>query len=336
MPVGTAGTVKSLISADLEELGAEIMLSNTYHLFLRPGMDVIKKFGGLHKMMNWKKPLLTDSGGFQIFSLNSNRKLTQEGAHFASHLDGSKFMLSPEKAVEIQETIGSDIHMVLDECTPFPATEAEARKSLDLSMDWAARCRTSRTRSELKQFGIIQGGVYDHLRAESIDRLKDVGFDGYAIGGLAVGEPKEEMRRITDFCTNLMPADQPRYLMGVGTPRDLVESVALGIDMFDCVMPTRNGRNGSLFTSVGKISIKNARFQFDDAPIDPACACYTCRNYSRAYLRHLFIAKEISALRLLSIHNLAYYVDLMARVRHAIASQNLSALVSEIQSIYPT
>ncbi|MEY4630074.1 MAG: hypothetical protein RIQ81_194, partial [Pseudomonadota bacterium] len=277
MPVGTVGSVKTLVPEDLHATGAQIILGNTYHLFLRPGLEVIKHFGGLHKFINWNKPMLSDSGGFQIFSLGSLNKLTEEGAEFQSHLDGQRFKLTPELAVEIQETLGTDIHMVLDECTPYPATREQAQSSMERSMRWARRCRDAKSRTELAQFGIIQGGMYEDLRRRSIEALTEIGFEGYAIGGLSVGEPKEDMHRITEWCTPLMPADRPRYLMGVGTPLDLVDGVERGIDMFDCVMPTRNGRNGTLFTSQGKVNIKNLKHRLDDSPLDPACSCTTCK-----------------------------------------------------------
>ena len=301
MPVGTVGAVKSLTPEDLKAIGASIILGNTYHLYLRPGMEVIEAFGGLHKFIGWDRPILTDSGGFQIFSLGQLNKLDETGAHFQSHLDGSKIVLTPELAVKIQETIGSDIHMVLDECTPYPATRQQAETSMQRSMRWAARCRRAKTRPELCQFGIVQGGVYPDLRQASARALMDIGFEGYAIGGLSVGETKHEMADMTAAATEVLPKDQPRYLMGVGTPLDLIEGVNLGVDMFDCVMPTRNGRNGSLFTSQGRVNIKNQRYRFDESPLDPACGCYTCKTFSRAYLRHLFIAVSYTHLTLPTI-----------------------------------
>jgi queuine tRNA-ribosyltransferase len=334
MPVGTVGSVKTLTPADLEELGASIILGNTYHLFLRPGTEVLKSFGGLHNFITWPKPILTDSGGFQIFSLATLNKLAEDGAHFQSHLDGSKLLLTPELAVEIQEIIGSDIHMVLDECTPYPATLEQALHSMERSMRWAARCRKAKSRAELCQFGIVQGGVYPELRRRSCQALMDIGFEGYAIGGLSVGETKDEMTTTVDVCTAVLPQDQPRYLMGVGTPLDIVEAVARGIDMFDCVMPTRNGRNGSLFTSLGRVNIKNQKHRLDDSPLDPACACYTCRTFSRAYLRHLFIAGEITALRLFSLHNLTYYLHLMSDIRSSIENGTFTSLASHHRSLW--
>lgn len=336
MPVGTVGSVKTLTPQDLDQLGASIILGNTYHLFLRPGTEVLKSFGGLHNFIQWQKPILTDSGGFQIFSLATLSKLTEEGAHFQSHLDGSKLLLTPELAVAIQEIIGSDIHMVLDECTPYPATEAQALTSMQRSMRWAARCRAAKTRPELCQFGIVQGGVHPHLRRLSCQALIDIGFEGYAIGGLSVGETKDEMTATVDVCTDVLPPEQPRYLMGVGTPLDIIAAVARGIDMFDCVMPTRNGRNGSLFTSTGRINIKNQKYKFDAQPLDAACSCYTCRTFSRGYLRHLFIAGELTGLRLFSLHNLTYYLQLMSDIRSAIEQETFTNLYRHHQELWAT
>ena len=327
MPVGTVGSVKTLVPRDLLEIDAQIILGNTYHLYLRPGLEVIRHFGGLHKFIGWDKPMLTDSGGFQVFSLGKLNKLNEKGAIFQSHLDGSRFELTPELAVEIQETLGSDIHMVLDECTPFPATHEVAKNSMERSMRWAARCREAKSRDELCQFGIVQGGVYDDLRIQSCEALQEMGFDGYAIGGLSVGEPKEHMRSITAVSCKNLPEDKPRYLMGVGTPLDIVESVAMGVDMFDCVMPTRNGRNGMAFTSQGRMNLKNRKFRLEDAPLDPECSCYTCQNFSLGYLRHLYTAGEATAMRLISQHNLAYYLQLAKDLRQAIHNKTLSKLV---------
>jgi queuine tRNA-ribosyltransferase len=334
MPVGTVGSVKTLVPEDLHTAGAQIILGNTYHLFLRPGMEVIKHFGGLHKFIGWDKPMLSDSGGFQIFSLGALNKLTESGAEFQSHIDGQRFKLTPESAVEIQETLGTDIHMVLDECTPYPATPEQARASMERSMRWAKRCREAKSRSELAQFGIVQGGMHEDLRKASIEALTAIGFEGYAIGGLSVGEPKEDMHRITEACTPLMPADKPRYLMGVGTPLDLVEGVARGIDMFDCVMPTRNGRNGTLFTSLGKVNIKNLKHRLDENPLDPVCKCYTCTNFTRGYLRHLFISGEITGLRLLTLHNVTFYLDLMTEIRTAIEAGTFATVAAKYRAIY--
>ncbi|MCB9229899.1 MAG: tRNA guanosine(34) transglycosylase Tgt [Deltaproteobacteria bacterium] len=334
MPVGTAGSVKSLVPADLEQMNAQIILGNAYHLFLRPGLDVIRHFGGLHKFISWNRPMLSDSGGFQIFSLGRLNKLTEEGAAFSSHLDGQKFLLTPELSTEIQETLGTDIHMVLDECTPFPATFEQADASLERSLRWADRCRKARTRQELCQFGIIQGGVYPELRRKSVEGLVRIGFEGYAIGGLSVGEPKEAMREMTRVSCDLMPGDKPRYLMGVGTPLDLIESVACGVDMFDCVLPSRNGRNGTAFTSHGKVVIRNARHKFSDDPLDADCSCYTCQNFSRGYLRHLYGSGEISSLRLMTLHNLHYYLRLMDDIRAAIESSSFTDLLKHHQSLW--
>ncbi len=334
MPVGTVASVKTLTSADLDDVGASIILGNTYHLFLRPGMEVIEHFGGLHNFMNWKKPILTDSGGYQIFSLAKLRKLTSEGVSFRSHIDGSKFELTPEKSTWIQETIGSDIHMVLDECTPYPCSVEEARKSMQLSMDWGVRCRKAKKKPDLMQFGIGQGGVYESLRKEHISFLIDQDFEGLAIGGLSVGEPKTAMREMTDLSCQYLPREKPRYLMGVGTPGDLLESVAMGVDMFDCVMPTRNARNGTLFSWNGRINIKTSIHKFMNDPIDEKCPCYTCKNHSRAYLRHLFMAKEPTIMRLLTLHNLTFYLELMSSIRKEIEQGTFDAFYKRFQPIF--
>ena len=334
MPVGTVGSVKTLVPEDLDTLGAQIILGNTYHLFLRPGLEVIREFGGLHNFINWKKPILTDSGGFQIFSLGKLNKLAEEGAYFSSHLDGSKFCLTPELAVEIQETLGSDIHMVLDECTSFPAERSAAKSSMERSMRWAARCRESRRNTELCQFGIVQGSMYEDFRVQSANELAAMDFEGYAIGGLSVGESKEDLARITEVCTTVLPTNKPRYLMGVGTPLDLIEGVSRGIDMFDCVMPTRNGRNGTLFTSQGRVNSKNQKYRLDKGPLDPACRCYTCKTFSRGYLRHLFVTGEISGLRLFSLHNVTYYVHLMDEIRKSIEQQRFATLLAHHRELW--
>ena len=336
MPVGTTGTVKAMVPTELVAMGAEIMLGNTYHLFLRPGLDVIREFGGLHRFIGWDKPLLTDSGGYQIFSLGKLNKLTETGAHFQSHIDGKRFLLTPELAVEIQETFGSDIHMVLDECTPYPATEPDAARSMRLSLRWAERCRAARVRPELNQFGIVQGSMFSELRLESIAGLVKIGFEGYSIGGLSVGEPKADMRQMTELCCDALPQDRPRYLMGVGTPLDLLESVALGVDMFDCVMPTRNARNGTLFTSHGRVNMKNNRHITDKSPLDAACPCYTCTNFTRGFLRHLFMAGEITAMRLLSLHNLTFYLSIMRDVRSAIEAGAFATLLETHRKLWET
>ena len=334
MPVGTVGSVKTLVPRDLDEIGAQIILGNTYHLYLRPGLEVIKHFGGLHQFIGWNKPILTDSGGFQVFSLGKLNKLTEKGAVFQSHLDGSRFELTPELAVDIQETLGSDIHMVFDECTPFPATHEVAKKSMERSMRWARRCRESKSRTELCQFGIVQGGIYDDLRMQSCQALQDIGFEGYAIGGLSVGEPKEHMRSITAISCKHLPTDKPRYLMGVGTPLDIVESVAMGVDMFDCVMPTRNGRNGMAFTSTGRMNLKNRKFRLSDDHLDPQCDCYTCQNFSLGYLRHLYTAGETTSMRLISHHNLAYYLKLSKDLRTAIENKTMADLLEHHRSLW--
>jgi queuine tRNA-ribosyltransferase len=320
MPVGTYGTVKSMTPEELRDNGAQIILGNTFHLMLRPGMEVMRKHGGLHRFMHWNGPILTDSGGFQVFSLATLRKISEEGVSFRSPINGDAVMLTPERSMQVQRDLDSDIVMIFDECTPYPATEAEARKSMELSLRWAARSRVEFDRLENPHalFGIVQGGMYPALRRESIAGLRAIGFDGYAIGGLAVGEPKEEREHVLDEIEADMPRDRPRYLMGVGTPEDLVECVRRGVDMFDCVMPTRHARNGHLFTSFGVVKIRNARYEADTGPLDPECTCYTCANYTRSYLRHLDRCNEILAARLGTIHNLHFYLSLMQQIRAAI------------------
>ena len=318
MPVGTQGAVKALMPETLKELGAGMILSNTYHLYLRPGHQLIRDLGGLHRFMHWEGPILTDSGGFQVFSLGPLRKITPEGVLFQSHIDGSRHFLSPELAVSIQEALGSDIMMCLDDCTPYPATHQEAEDSLALTLRWADRSRAARQRLDQALFGIVQGGMYLNLRKNAIDALTAMGFDGYALGGVSVGEPKESMMEVVAEMTPLLPCDRPRYLMGVGTPQDIVRCVGHGIDMFDCVMPTRSARNGLLFTNHEKVVIKHARYREDPLPIDSLCDCYTCKNYSRAYLRHLYMANEILAMVLNTIHNVRHYMALMERIREAI------------------
>ena len=318
MPVGTQATIKSLTPEELTDLDVQIILGNTYHLYLRPGHDTIAALGGLHKFMHWDRPILTDSGGYQVFSLAKLRKISTEGVTFQSHLDGSTHLLTPEKAVKIQEALGSDIMMCLDECTPFPATHEEAEKSLTLSTNWAKRCRESRTVGANALFGIVQGGMYRDLRARAVETLVNMDFDGYALGGLSVGEPKEAMLDMASFTLPLLPERLPRYVMGIGTPEDLVQLVSLGADMFDCVIPTRNARNGQLFVKTGTLNICNARHRHDAGPVQEDCGCYTCTHYSRAYLRHLFMAKEILAHRLNTIHNIHYFMHLMKDMREAI------------------
>ncbi len=324
MPVGTQATVKAMTPESLLDVGAEIILGNTYHLFIRPGHELIKSFGGLHGFMNWQRPILTDSGGFQIFSLSDLATITEEGATFRSHLDGSKLFLSPEEAITIQEALGSDIMMVLDTCIPFPADFKEAEEATALTARWAARCRKFQSKTGQLLFGIVQGGMYRELRKRAAEELQEIEFDGYALGGLSVGEPKEQMYEMMAAGTEDLPRTHPVYLMGVGTPEDLVEGVYHGIDMFDCVMPTRNARNGMLFTSTGRLVIKNARFKSDRRPIDESCGCYTCRNYSRAYLRHLYTTREILSYQLNTIHNLFYYCLLMEKMREAIEADTFS------------
>jgi queuine tRNA-ribosyltransferase len=317
MPVGTYGSVKAMSPDELVALGAEIVLGNTFHLWLRPGVEVIARHGGLHRFMGWQRPILTDSGGFQVFSLGALRKLTEEGVQFASPINGDRLMLTPEESMRIQAALNSDIAMVFDECTAYPASEMQAADSMRLSMRWARRSRDS-FQSSNALFGIVQGGMYETLREESLEKLKDTGFDGYAVGGLSVGEPKDERERIVAHIVPRMPAQAPRYLMGMGTPEDIIGAVGAGIDMFDCVLPTRNARNGWLFTRFGDVKIRNARYRDDTAPLDKSCACYTCRHFTRAYLYHLQKANEILGARLNTLHNLHYYQDLMRELRGAI------------------
>ncbi|WP_397600673.1 tRNA guanosine(34) transglycosylase Tgt [Silvanigrella sp.] len=339
MPVGTVGSVKSLSPEDVYSIGYKIILGNTYHLNLRPGMDLMREFNGLHEFMRWPGAILTDSGGFQVMSLAKIRKLTEEGATFANHINGAKITLTPESVVQIQEDIDSDIQMVLDECTPYPATHAEALSSMERSMRWATRARSARKKLNRAQFGIVQGGMYGDLRVKSVKQLIENNFEGYAIGGLSVGESKREMRRLLSATIPWMPHDKPRYLMGVGAPDDLIDAILLGIDMFDCVMPTRNARNGSVFvrsssSANGKIQIKNSIHKSSKEPLDSCCNCYTCKNYSRAYLRHLFVAEELLVFRLLSIHNLQFLFDLTNEMREAIRAGNIFENVSEIRRIF--
>jgi len=334
MPVGTYGTVKAMTPEELTGLGAQIVLGNTFHLMLRPGTDVIRAHGGLHGFMHWSGPILTDSGGFQVFSLAELRKLTEAGVNFRSPVNGDAVFLSPEISMQVQAALNSDIVMAFDECPPYPATEQQARTSMELSMRWARRSRDEFTRlaNPNALFGIVQGGTYLGLRHESLGKLVDIGFDGYAVGGLAVGEPAAERNAVLAALEPALPRERPRYLMGVGTPADIVQAVARGIDMFDCVMPTRNARNGHLFTSQGVIKIRNSGHQADTSPLDPQCSCYTCRNYSRAYLRHLDRCNEILGARLNSIHNLHYYLSLMARIRAALDEGRFEAFEAEFLS----
>ncbi len=332
MPVGTYGTVKAMAPNELETLGARIVLGNTFHLWLRPGLEVVSTHGGLHRFMAWPHPILTDSGGFQVFSLGPLRKVFEEGVAFASPVDGDRLRLTPELSLQIQRTFDTDIAMVFDECTPYPASREEAAASMQLSMRWAARSKTAHGDNRNALFGIVQGGMFEDLREASLGELLRIGFDGYAIGGLSVGEPKEEMRRIEACIAPLLPADRPRYLMGVGTPEDIVEAVQNGIDMFDCVLPTRNARNGWLFTRHGDIKIRNARHRTDPGPLDASCSCYACRNFSRAYLHHLQRANEILGARMNTLHNLHYYLTLLAELRQAIAADALPAYVQAFRN----
>jgi queuine tRNA-ribosyltransferase len=329
MPVGTQGAVKAVHHRDLEEAGAEIILGNTYHLLIRPGDELIARRGGLHHFIGWDRPILTDSGGFQVYSLAQRREISEEGAHFQSHLDGTPYLLTPERATDVQARLGSDIAMAFDECIAFPATREQAAEAMARSLRWGERSRrrflelqnpgrSADCNSGQAQFGIVQGGMFQDLRDESADATVGFGFEGYALGGLSVGEPSERMYELVADTTRRLPVDRPRYLMGVGTPEDLVECVGRGIDLFDCVLPTRNARNGQLFTSQGRINIRNARYAEDDGPLDPECGCYTCRRHSRAYLRHLYMAGEMSAGALNTLHNLSFYLDTMRRIREAI------------------
>ncbi|HYD79630.1 MAG TPA: tRNA guanosine(34) transglycosylase Tgt [Paucimonas sp.] len=339
MPVGTYGTVKAMSPAELKEIGSQIILGNTFHLWLRPGIETMNKFGGLHRFMGWDKPILTDSGGFQVFSLGAMRKITEEGVKFASPINGDRLFLSPEISMQIQRALNSDIVMQFDECTPYeidgrPATEQEAAKSMRMSLRWAKRSRDEFDKGGNPNalFGIVQGGMFEHLRDESLAGLTEIGFDGIAIGGLSVGEPKEDMMRVLAHVGPRLPADKPHYLMGVGTPEDLVAGVANGVDMFDCVMPTRNARNGWLFTRFGDVKIKNAKYKDDELPLDETCECYTCKNFSRAYLHHLHRAGEILGARLNTIHNLHYYLQLMREIRAAIDAGQFQAFVARFHT----
>jgi queuine tRNA-ribosyltransferase len=329
MPVGTYGTVKAMTPEELTELGAQIILGNTFHLMLRPGTDIIKQHGDLHDFMNWQGPILTDSGGFQVFSLAKMRKITEEGVHFNSPVNGSKIFLSPEVSMQVQRDLGSDVVMVFDECTPYPADADVVQKSMEMSLRWAARSKVAHADNPSALFGIVQGGIYPELRRVSALGLTEIGFDGYAIGGLSVGEPADERNETLDHCLPYLPADKPRYLMGVGKPEDLIEGVRRGIDMFDCVIPTRNARTGFLYTHTGIVRIRNARYADDILPIDEQCGCYTCQNYSRAYLRHLDKCGEILGARLNTIHNLYYFQVLMSRIRQAIEEDRYDRFCDE-------
>ncbi len=333
MPVGTYGTVKAMTPEELIGLGTQIVLGNTFHLMLRPGTEIVRRCGGLHGFMHWERPILTDSGGFQVFSLGELRKISEEGVRFRSPVDGSPVFLSPELSMEVQRELGSDIVMIFDECTPYPADFETARVSMELSLRWAARSREAHGDNPAALFGIVQGGMHETLRERSLSGLVEIGFDGYAVGGLSVGEPEEDRLRVLDFLSDKLPADLPRYLMGVGTPEDIVAAVSRGIDMFDCVMPTRHARNGWLFTHSGTVKIRNACYRTDEGPLDPLCDCYTCRNFSRAYLYHLDKCHEILGARLNTLHNLHYYQTLMAGLREAIDAGWLEGFLADFRRL---
>lgn len=335
MPVGTAAAVKAMRPEQVEELGAEIILSNTYHLYLRPGHEIVKEAGGLHRFMNWNRPILTDSGGFQVFSLGDLRKITEEGVEFRSFIDGSKHMLTPEKSIEVQNALGADIIMAFDECAPYPADRQYVKNSLERTTRWLKRCKEAHKNTEMQSlFGIMQGGMYRDLREQSAREIVELDLPGYAIGGLSVGEPKEEMCQVLDYAVDLLPEDKPRYLMGVGTPDYLFEGVERGLDMFDCVLPTRIARNGTAMTSHGTVNIKNAKYERDFTPLDPECDCYTCRNYSRAYIRHMFKSNEIMSSMLLSNHNLHFLVNTMKNIRKAIEEDRFMEYKEEFYRKY--
>ena len=331
MPVGTQAAVKTLTPEELKENDTSIILSNTYHLFLRPGNRLIKNMGGLHKFMHWNGPILTDSGGFQVFSLNKLTKIKEEGVYFNSHINGSKCFLSPEISMEIQQDLGADIVMVFDEPVPYPSSYEYAKNSNEMNSRWAERCKKRHSEENQALFGIIQGAMFKDLRKQSVENIVEIGFDGYAIGGLSVGEPKDLMLEFVDYTAPLLPEEKPRYIMGVGTPTDIIKGILCGIDMFDCVLPTRNARNGTLFTSEGKVVIKNSKYADDESPPDPICLCYTCRHYSRAYLRHLFVAQEILSSRLNTIHNVYFYNNLMKRIREEIKKDSLLDFYASVQ-----
>ena len=331
MPVGTAATVKGMRPEEVAATGAQIILANTYHLFLRPGHELVEQMGGLHKFMNWPGPILTDSGGYQVFSLAKLRKITEEGVTFQSHIDGSRRTLTPESSTQVQHALDATITMAFDECTPYPATVEQARTSMEMSMRWAKRSRAAFVRRPgYAQFGIMQGSVYPNLRQESMEQLAEMDFEGYAIGGLAVGEPPEKLAEMTTICADLMPKDKPRYLMGVGYPSDMIRAVLAGVDMFDCVLPTRNARNGQAFTSEGVVAIKKEQYKTDASPLDPACTCYTCKNYTRAYLRHLYQADEMLSGMLLTHHNLHFYQHVMQRLKAGIKAGNVQEVAAEM------
>ena len=336
MPVGTYGSVKAMLPCDIKDIGFNIILGNTFHLMLRPGTTVIQEHQSLHNFMGWQGNILTDSGGFQVFSLGKLRKISEQGVEFRSPIDGSKVWLDPERSMQVQRELGSDIVMIFDECTPHPATYQQAETSMQLSLRWAKRCKVAHENNTAALFGIVQGGMFEELRQQSLEGLCDIGFDGYAIGGLSVGESKQDMQRILQHTTPRLPKDKPRYLMGVGTPLDIVQSVMQGVDMFDCVMPTRNARNGCLFTSTGVIRIKNSQYQHDTTAIDAACLCYACKNFSRAYMHHLFKANEIVFSQLATLHNLNYYARLMQDIRQAILDKTLPSLYNRLDNTFDT
>ncbi len=333
MPVATQATVKSLGPEEISDMGFEMLIVNAYHLYLRPGHRTVEKLGGLHKFMSWNKSITTDSGGYQVLSLSKTRKIKNEGILFRSHLDGSEHLFTPAKCIEIQQALGVDIMMCLDECPPYPSTQKYMRKSVELTTRWAKLSKQSKNRTDNGLFGIVQGGVFDDLREKSAFELMEIGFDGYAVGGLGIGEDQEKTYEVTQNTLSRLPADKPRYLMGLGKPEDIVTAVAMGVDMFDCVIPTRNARNGTLFTSNGKLVIKNAQFAEDGRPIEEGCECYTCRTFSRAYLRHLYIAKETLVLRLLTLHNLYFYSELMRGIRDSIISGDFPKILTRVQSL---
>ena len=333
MPVGTYGTVKAMTPEELKGLGAQIILGNTFHLMLRPGTEIVRLHGDLHEFMHWDKPILTDSGGFQVFSLAAMRKISEQGVRFQSPVNGNPILMTPESSMQVQRELGSDIVMIFDECTPYPATYAEAKQSMELSLRWAARSKAAHADNPAALFGIVQGGVYADLRLHSAEQLQELEFDGYAVGGLAVGEPKDERDQILEVTVPQLPADKPHYLMGVGKPEDLVEGVLRGIDMFDCVIPTRNARNAFLFTRYGQLKLRNSQYQHDTRPIDEQCGCYTCQHYSRAYLRHLDKCGEILGARLNTIHNLYYYQELMLGIRSALEADRLAEFVREFYAL---
>jgi len=334
MPVGTQGTVKTLTPRDLEEAGSQIILSNTYHLYVRPGLEVIEKAGGLHKFMGWKGPILTDSGGFQVFSLSKLRKLTEDGVTFNSYFDGREIKLTPEEVIRAQEVIGSDIAMVFDECPPYPCEKPEVKRALDVTIRWMERAKKAHKMKSQLLFGIVQGGVYDELREEALERTVALGFDGYALGGVSVGEPDEERIKIMREFGPKLPEDKPRYLMGIGTPLDFLEGVAGGVDLFDCVNPTRYGRNGSAFTREGLLVIRNASYTLDQGPLDPKCSCYSCRNFSRSYLRHLVNTNEILGVHMLSLHNVHFFLEFMTEIREAIDRDEFETFAENFKSHY--